>query len=156
MVHGWFSGRILACHVGGLGLFPGPCGHRLPFLASLVAQMVKCLPAMWETWVWSLGREDALEKEMANHSSSLAWKIPGTEELGRLQSMGSQRVGHNWVISLSLSFSIQEFRPRLSLTLVSPNKAYKTKSESVWLLPYNYSRTKLENFSKNKKKSSTQ
>ena len=62
---------------------------------SLVAQMVKRLPAMRETWVQSLGREDTLEKEMATHSSTLAWKIPWTEEPGRLQSMGSQRVGQD-------------------------------------------------------------
>ena len=62
--------------------------------ASLVAQMVKCLPAMRETWVRSLGREDPLEKEMETHSSTLTWKIPWTEEPSRLQSMGSQRVGH--------------------------------------------------------------
>ena len=62
---------------------------------SLVAQTVKRLPAMWETWVRSLGREDLLEKEMATHSGILAWKIPWTEEPGRLQSMGSQRVGHD-------------------------------------------------------------
>ena len=61
---------------------------------SLVAQMVKCLPTMQETWVQSLGQEDLLEKEMATHSSILAWKIPWMEELGRLQSMGLQRVGH--------------------------------------------------------------
>ena len=69
--------------------------------ASLVAQMVKRLPAMQETQVWSLGREDSLEKEMVTHSSTLAWKIPWTEEPGSLQSMGSQRVGHNWASSLS-------------------------------------------------------
>ena len=63
-------------------------------LASLMAQMVKRLPAMWETQVQSLGWEDPLEKEMATHSSTLAWKIPWTEEPGRLQSMGLQRVGH--------------------------------------------------------------
>ena len=63
--------------------------------ASLVAQTVKLLPTMWETWVQSLGREDPLEKEMATHSSILAWKIPRTEEPGRLQSMGSQRVRHD-------------------------------------------------------------
>ena len=57
--------------------------------------MVKRLPEMWETWVQSLGWEDPLEKEMATHSSTLAWKIPWTEETGRLQSMGSQRVGHD-------------------------------------------------------------
>ena len=57
--------------------------------------MVKNLHAMQEIWVRSLGWEDPLEKEMATHSSSLAWKIPWTEEPGRLQSMGSQRVGHD-------------------------------------------------------------
>ena len=61
--------------------------------ASLVAQMVKRLPAVRETQVQSLGREDPLEKEMATYSSTLAWKIPWIEEIGRLQSMGSQRVG---------------------------------------------------------------
>ena len=64
-------------------------------ITSLVAQMVKCLSTMRETWVRSLGREDPLEKEMAIHSSTIAWKIPWTEEPGRLQSMGSQRVGHD-------------------------------------------------------------
>ena len=68
---------------------------------SLVAQMVKHLPAMRETRVRSLGWEDPLEKEMATHSSILAWEIPWTEDPGRLQSMGSQRVGHDWATSLS-------------------------------------------------------
>ena len=68
--------------------------------ASLVAQRVKRLFAMQETWVWSLGQEDPLEKEMATHSRTLAWKIPWIEKPGRLQSMGSQRVGHDWVTSL--------------------------------------------------------
>ena len=63
--------------------------------ASLVAQMVKSLPAMWETWVQSKAQEDPLKKEMAIHSSILAWKIPWMEEPGRLQSMVSQRVGHD-------------------------------------------------------------
>ena len=62
--------------------------------------MVKHLPARWETQVRSLGREDPLEKEMATHSSTLAWKIPWMEETGMLQSMGSQRVGHDRVTSL--------------------------------------------------------
>ena len=61
----------------------------------MVAQKVKCLPAMWETWVRSLGQEDPLEEEMATHSSILAWRIPWTEEPGGLQSMRSQRVGDN-------------------------------------------------------------
>ena len=60
-----------------------------------MAQKVKCLPTMWETWVQSLGREDPLKKEMATHSSTVAWKIPWTEKPGRLQSMGSQRVGQD-------------------------------------------------------------
>ena len=58
-------------------------------------QTVNNPPAMWETWVRPLGWEDPLEKEMAIHSSTIAWKIPWTEEPGRLQSMGSQRVGHD-------------------------------------------------------------
>ena len=62
---------------------------------SLVAQTVKCLSAMQETRVQSLGWEDPLETEMAIHSSTIAWKIPWTEDPGRLQSMGSQRVGHD-------------------------------------------------------------
>ena len=62
---------------------------------SLVAQMVKRLSTMWETWVRSLGREDSLEKEMATHSSVLAWRIPGTGEPGGLPSAGSHRVGHD-------------------------------------------------------------
>ena len=63
--------------------------------------MVKHLPAMRETRVWSLGWEDPLEKGMATHSKTLAWKIPWTEEPSRLQSMGLKRVGHDWVTSLS-------------------------------------------------------
>ena len=70
------------------------------YLSSIfVAQKVKCLPSMQETQVWSLGWEDPLEKEMATHSSTLAWKIPWTEEPSRLQSMGSQS-GHDWTTSL--------------------------------------------------------
>ena len=67
--------------------------------ASLVAQTVKNLPEMQGTQVWSLGWEDALVKEMATHSSILAWRSPWTEEAGGLQSMKSQRVGHNWAIN---------------------------------------------------------
>ena len=67
--------------------------HKI--ISSLVAQMAKNLPAMQETQVQSLGWEDTLEKGMATHSSILTWKIPWTEEPGRLQSMGLQRVGYN-------------------------------------------------------------
>ena len=63
--------------------------------ASLVVQMVKHLPAVRETWVRSPGGEDPLEKEMATHSSIFAWKIPWMEEPDRLQSVGSQRIGHD-------------------------------------------------------------
>ena len=62
--------------------------------------MVKRLPVMWLTWVRSLGQEDPLEEEMATHSSTLAWKIPWMEEPGGLQSLGSQRVGHDSATSL--------------------------------------------------------
>ena len=71
------------------------CTYPYPSQASLVAQRVKHLPAVWETRVQSLGQEDPLEKEMATQSSNLAWKIPWTEKRGRLLSMGSQRVGHS-------------------------------------------------------------
>ena len=60
-----------------------------------MAQRLKRLPPMLETWVQSLRREDPLEKEIVNHSSTLAWRIPWIEKPGRLQSMGSQRVGHD-------------------------------------------------------------
>ena len=76
------------------------------FRASLVAQRLNHLPAMWETCVRSLGQEDPLEKEMATHSSILAWRISWMEAPGGLQSMGSQRVGHDWVTSLYTSLGI--------------------------------------------------
>ena len=69
-----------------------------------MAQMVKRLPTMQETWVWSLVQEDPLEKEMATHSSTLAWRIPGTEEPGKLQSMESQRAGHDFTFTFTLGF----------------------------------------------------
>ena len=68
---------------------------------SMVAQRVKRQPAIWETWVRFLGGEDLLEKEMATHSSALAWKTPWMEKPGGLQSLGPQRVGHDWATSLS-------------------------------------------------------
>ena len=83
------------------------------YWTSLVAQRLKRLPDMWETSVRSLGWEDPLEKEMATHSSTLAWRILWREEPGRLQFMGLQRVGHDWATSLSLSLS-------MSLTMLKP------------------------------------
>ena len=73
------------------------------FRSSLVARRLKRLPPMQETGVRSLGREDPLEKEMALHSSILAWRIPWTEKPSRLQPTGSQRVGHDWATSPSPS-----------------------------------------------------
>ena len=96
-------GKESVCNSGDPSSIPGSgrsarerIGYPLQYSwASLVAQMVKNLPAMQETWVQSLGWKDPLEKKMATYSSILAWKIPWTEEPGGLQSMGSQRVGHN-------------------------------------------------------------
>ena len=91
-------------------------------LTSLVAQMVKRLSTMWETWVWSLGWEDPLEKEMAIHSRTIAWKIPWTEEPGRLQPMGSQRVGHDWATLIWSIYSywwIDYHSVQFSLSVVS-------------------------------------
>ena len=93
-------------------------GHLLFLRVSLLAKMVKNLPAKRQTQVRSLGREDPLEKDMAPHSSTHAWRIPRTEEPGRLQSMGSWRVRHNWATSLSLRVS-EEF---WTGTLICPPK----------------------------------
>ena len=82
--------------------------YQLSYQGSLVAQTVKRLSTMRETRVRSLGREDPLEKERAIHSSTVAWKIPWTEEPSRLQSMRSQRVGHDWAILLSLSLWLHQ------------------------------------------------
>ena len=82
--------------------------HLLFMGASLVAQKVKRLPAMQETQVQSLGQKDSLEKAMAIHSSTLAWKIPWMEEPDRLQSMGSQRVGHDWATSSSTFYLMKK------------------------------------------------
>ena len=80
------------------GVIPRQCiplaATHFTFWASLMAQMVKNLPATKANWVQSLGREDPLEKGMATHSSILTWEIPWTEEPGWLQCMGSQRVAH--------------------------------------------------------------
>ena len=102
--HSWHLQRYWVSLAGSnLG---GPC-----LSSSWVAQMVKCPLTMWKTQVQSLGREDPLEKEMATHSSTLAWKIPWMEEPDRLQSMALQRVRHDWVTSLCLSSSFKDFIP---------------------------------------------
>ena len=97
------DGKESACNAGELGSIPGlgrsrgeENGYPLQYSSvSLVAQLVKNLPTMQENWVQSLGWEDPLEKEMATHSSTLAWRITWREEPGRLQSVGSQGVGHD-------------------------------------------------------------
>ena len=88
--------------------------------ASLVAQMVKHLSTMQKTQVRALGWEDPLEKEMAIHSSTIAWKIPWTEEPGRLQSMGSQRVGHDWATSLSFYRLLEDIEYNSLCYIASP------------------------------------
>ena len=103
----WSVIRIQSSHCRSPGFLPGqgslssssppatyqpPQCNRITPWASPVAQMVKNLPAMQETQVRSLGQEDPLEKEMATHFNIFAWRIPGTEEPGGLQSMGSQRI----------------------------------------------------------------
>ena len=97
------AGKESACNAGDLSLIPGlgrspgeGTGYPLQYSrAFLVAQIVKNPSAMWETWVWSVGWEDPLEKGIATHSSILAWRILWTKEPGGLQSTGSQRVRHD-------------------------------------------------------------
>ena len=98
-IHGIFQARVLEWGATAFSEFKEKAVEILICSqvgkASLVAQRIKCLLAMWETWVRSLGPKDPLEKAMAPHSSTLAWKIPWTEEPGVLQSMGSLRVGRD-------------------------------------------------------------
>ena len=100
-----------------------------------MAQRLKRLPGIQETRVGSLGWEDPLEKEMATHSSTLAWRIPWREKPGRLQSMGSQRVGHNWATSLSLftfnvSRSLLHFFKKYRKIRIKENKTQGYRSYS--------------------------
>ena len=81
--------------------------------------MVKNLPAMQETQVWSLGLEDPLEKGMATHSSILAWEVPWAEEPGGLQSMGSQRVRHDWVYEQTATGQIYPLKLGVKKLIVS-------------------------------------
>ena len=91
-----FSLKNTACPISRTDFsFTDDCKLAVQLIASLMAQTVKNLPEMQETWIQSLGWDDPLEKEMATHSSILAWRTPWTEEPGGLQSMGVQRVGHN-------------------------------------------------------------
>ena len=108
-----------------------------------MAQRLKRLPPTRETWVRSLGREDPLEKEMATHSSILAWRIPCTAEPGRLQSMGSQRLGHDWATSPSAhtkcstnaSWFIEWIHSRLSSWIWKINRWTKSKNKAFYTSP---------------------
>ena len=118
------------------------CADDITLMAeksSLVAQMVKRLPAMRETWVWSLGWEDLLGKEIATHSSTLAWKIPGGEEHGRLQSIGLQSVEHDWATSLSFFVLMAESKEELKSLLMK----VKEDSEKA-VLKLNIQKTKID------------
>ena len=113
-----------------LGLLPQIiCIHTyIPIVcASLVAQTVKNLPAIWETWTQSLGQEDPLEKGMATHSSILAWRIPWTEEPGGIQSMGSQSFQHDWATN---TFTFQFFGGHVV------NRVWLKGSFSICSYPY--------------------
>ena len=103
--------------------------------ASLVAQKVKCLPAIRETQVWSLGWEDPLEKEMANQSNTLTGKIPWTRSLVGY-SPWSHKVRHDWVTSLSLLFRVTVFSGRFSNDLPKNllSSSYLTKAKSMHVL----------------------
>ena len=105
-------------------------GNSMFKWASLVAQTVKSLPTVWETRVQSLGWEDPLEKEMATHSNILAWKIPWTEEPGGLQSMGLQRVGHDWATSLSVGYKNENQRGNKGLKIFLNLKSDNSKNIS--------------------------
>ena len=102
-----------------------------------MSQTVKHLPSMWETWVWSLGQEDPLEKGMAVHSSILAWRISQTEEPGRLQPMGSQRVRHcswNLIIVYLISMEIlpKLHKPRRELFFLKKLGIHTILHEDNW------------------------
>ena len=117
-----------------------------PKCASLVAQAVKRLSTMWETWARSLGWEDPLEKEMAIHSSTIAWKIPRTEEPDRVQSMGSQRVGHDW--ATSLTYRVDENQSPTTRQSLSHHNV----GERCWSINY-YRRAGMQNWETNIKSS---
>ena len=133
------AGKESACNAGDPSLIPGSgrstgevIGYPLQYSwASSVAQLVKNLPVMWETWIHSLGWEDPMEEGMATHSSILAWRIPPwTEKPGRLQSMGSQKVGHSWATKPSTAQEDETLKKMHSLQKMTSRKlgeCYHTK-----------------------------
>ena len=108
----WWKCREVQCYTE--AHFPDVQEHILNHFASLVAQMVKNPPAMWETEVQPLGWEDTLEKGVNTHSSVLAWRIPWKEEPGKLQSLRLQRVRHNWVTNTKTILHLQHLPTLLS------------------------------------------
>ena len=118
--------------------------HTYTYITSLVAQTVKHLATKWMTQVQSLGREDLQVKEMATHSSILAWRIPWPEEPDGLQSMGSQRIGCDWATSLSLSF-IYNKMPLNYIYITSSSFSF---SFSFFFIPFSADTTLDQVFSK--------
>ena len=108
---------------------------------SLVVQMVKNIPAMQETKLWPLGREDPLEKGMATHSGILAWRIPWTEEPGGLWFMGSQRVRHNWVTKIFILICSWDFNMEWVLVLTECYSMSTTKKKKSWFIWAGHSRS---------------
>ena len=115
------DGSVPIC-VGFKTPIPNMASSKLNEQIYPVAQMVRCLPTMQETWVRSLGWDDLLEKEMTTPSSILAWEIPWTEEPGGLPSTGSQRVGHDWATKHARRHCSKNFTLWTHLTLKEPNE----------------------------------
>ena len=116
-------GKESACNAGDPGWIPGlgrsageGIGYPIQYSwASLVAQLVKNQPAMWETWVWSLSWKDPLEKGKATHFSILAWRIPRTEEAGGYSPGGRKKVKHIWACTQVLTPLVAGSRSRVKL-----------------------------------------
>ena len=127
---GWSSVCIAFC----FAMFHLALIQLFSFMSSLVAQTVRHLPIMQEPWVRSLGQDDPLAKELATRSSTLAWKIPWMEEPGGLQSMGSQRVRHNWATLLSLSFLLYIKPSSFLLGITTAKYGYERHVLNVYVL----------------------
>ena len=120
--------------------YSGEISTAQTYQGSLVAQRVKNWPATQESWVQALHREDPLEKEMATQSSILAWSIPWTEEPGELQSMGLQRVRHNWVTNRHTYTKTPDAQPGMQTQLWGAGEGNETEDGRLWAsfssLPY--------------------
>ena len=101
-----------------------------------VAQIVNTPPAMWETWAWSLGQDVSLKKGVATHSSILAWRIQWTEKPGRLQSIGSQKVIHDWVTNTSIITCVTNGVAKSSYLRTSYYLPWKYVCNGLYLLDY--------------------